>query len=149
MTLGSVLSDTIKEEQAYSKLAAIRYAQHQSGKEGVAEVEAFEQEIGAIQTALTERINARVPSSEVQVALKGDEFKVFVSLSSRIIRPNDAQTRGAPMDCLDRNALYAFGARALRAWAQREALELVWKPRSNETESWWTVHACPLVARSR
>lgn len=149
MTLGSVLSDTIKEEQAFSKVAATRYAEHNGGKEGVAEVEAFEKEIEAIQVALANRINAHVPSSEVQVALKGEAFKVFESLSSRIIRPNDAQARGAPMECLARNAMYAFGARALREWAQREALELVWKPRSNETECWWTVHASPLASRAR
>lgn len=149
MTLGNVLSDTIKEEQTYSKLAATRYAEHNSGQEGVAEIEAFEQEIGAIQIALAERINAHVPSNEVQVALNGSAFKVFVSLSSRLIRPSDAGTRGEPMDILGRHAMYAFGAKALREWARKEGLELLWKPRSNETDSWWTVHALPSVVRPR
>ena len=149
MTLGSVLSDTIKEEQAYSKVAATRYAEHHSGKEGVAEIEAFEQEVVALQMALTERINAHVPSSEVQVALKGSEFKVFTALSSRIIRPGDVNTRGEPMDVLGRHAMYAFGVRLLREWARKETLELFWKPRSSDSDSWWTVHALPLVTRSR
>ena len=40
MTLGSVLSDTIKEEQAYSKVAGTRDARDNGGNGGVAEVEA-------------------------------------------------------------------------------------------------------------
>ena len=147
MTLGTTLSDTIKEEQAFSKIAAERYAKHTKGEDGLAEVEAFEGEVQSIQSALAGLIEERVPSTSVQVVIKGDAFKVFSHLSHGIIKPYDTNIKGDPLDILVRNPLYGFGARRLRAWASNEGLELTWRCRNDDSESWWTIHATPVVTR--
>lgn len=147
MTLGTTLADTIKEEQGYSKLAAERFAKHTKGPEGLAEIEAFEGEVVRIQTALTALIEERVPSAAVQIVLKGEAFKVFSHLSQGIIKPFDTNVKGDPLDILARNQLYAFGARALRKWADKEGLVLTWRTRSDESESWWSVQATPVPMR--
>lgn len=141
MTLGTTLAETIKEEQAYSKLSAERFAKHTKGQDGVTEVQQFEQEILAIQTTLAGLIEERVPSNSVQVVLKGEGFKVFGHLSHGIIKPYDTNIKGDPLDVLGKNPLYGFGARALRAWANREGLQLEWRQRNDNAESWWVVQA--------
>ena len=106
MTLGTTLAETVKEEQAFTKTAAERYALHAKGEGGVAEVEAFEREIGSIQTTLATLIESRVPSKAVQVALKGNGFKTFEMLSNGILKPYGATaTREDPMDKLVHNPM--------------------------------------------
>ena len=149
MTLGTTLSDTIKEEQAFSKISAERYARHAKGDDGVAEVEAFEREIQSIQATLAGLIEEKVPSKAVQVALKGQAFKMFERLSSSIIKPHDSSVRGEPLDSLVRNPMYGFAARSLRQWANAQDLNLAWRPANDHCESWWVVSALPGVKTTR
>lgn len=149
MTLGTTLSDTIKEELAFSKLAAQRYAQHSKGDEGMAEVAAFEGEIKVLKDELTKLIVMQVPSAHVRVDLKGPAFKVFGALSLGTLKPYDTNTRGEPLDVLSRSPMYAFGARSLREWARQEGLDLTWKARNDDMQSWWSVQASPMAVRAR